>query len=119
MITIGETLSDDTRQHVAEAVKQWKASSAYREHNLTLGVVARQMHVPGRQLQLWLRQSEYGKLATLVTALRIEESKRVLREHPEWTIDSVADHCGFNSRKYFYQVFMEQTGITPARYQQG
>lgn len=113
-----DTLDTDVSQHITEAVEQWKQSGAYREHNLTLAIVARQLHVPGRQLQLWLRQSEYGKLATLVTSLRIDEAKRVLREHPDWTIDSVADHCGFNGRKYFHQVFMEQTGTTPAKYQQ-
>ena len=42
----------------------------------------------------------------------------MLRDHPDWTIDSIAEHCGFNSRKYFHQVFQEQTGITPAKYQQ-
>lgn len=75
------------------------------------------MQVPSKQLQLWLRQSEYGKLATLVTSLRIEGAKCMLRDHPDWTIDSIADYCGFNGRKYFHQVFLEQTGTTPAKYQ--
>ena len=112
-----DTLGDDISQHITQAVEQWKESGAYREHNLTLSMVARQLHVPNKQLQLWLRHSEYGKLATLVTSLRIEEAKRMLREHPDWTVDSIADYCGFNSRKYFHQVFMEQTGVTPAKYQ--
>lgn len=102
----------------AQAVDRWKESGAYREHNLTLGVVARQMGVPQKQLQEWLRQSEYKKLAGLVTKLRIEEAQRVLREHPEWSVESVADHCGFNDRKYFHQVFLQQTGTTPAKFQQ-
>ena len=103
-------------EQIAHAVEQWMNSDAYCEHNLTLNTVARQMHVSRKKLQLWLRQSEYGKLATLVTTLRIERAKELLKENPNWTIDSVASHCGFNSRKYFHQVFMEQTGTTPARY---
>lgn len=102
---------------ISEAVERWKENGAYREHNLTLGVVARQMGVPQKQLQEWLRQSEYKKLAGLVATLRIEEAKRVLKEHPDWSIESVADHCGFNDRKYFHEVFRQQTGMTPARYQ--
>ena len=111
-------LDANISEHITQAVEQWRESGAYREHNLTLSLVAHQMHISSRQLQLWLRQSAYGKLATLVTSLRIDEAKRMLMEHPEWTIDSVADYCGFNGRKYFHQVFMEQTGTTPAKYQQ-
>ena len=112
-----EAFTPDDEQMVAEAVEQWKESAAYREHNLTLNIVAGQMNVPSRLLHTWLHRSKYGKLATLVTTLRIEEAKRVLKDHPEWNVDSVADYCGFNSRKYFHQVFLEQTGTTPAKYE--
>ena len=102
---------------VNEKIESWKASGHYREHNLSLGIVARQMGVPQRQLQEWLRQSEYGKLAELVASLRIEEAQRVLKEHPDWSVESVADYCGFNNRKYFHEVFRQHTGMTPANYQ--
>ena len=79
----------------------------------------RQMGVPQRQLQEWLRQSEYGKLAELVASLRIEEAQRVLKDHPDWSIETVADHCGFNDRKYFHEVFRQHTGMTPLNFQRG
>jgi len=102
---------------ITEAVDRWKANAHFREHNLTLGIVARQMGVPQRQLQEWLRQSEYGKLAGLVTTLRIEEAKRVLKEHPDWSTESVANYCGFSSREYFHRTFRQMTGMTPANFQ--
>ena len=77
----------------------------------------REMGVPQRQLQKWLRQSEYGKLAGLVTTLRIEEAKRVLKEHPDWSTESVANYCGFSSREYFHRTFRQMTGMTPANFQ--
>ena len=101
---------------ISEAVERWIASEQYREHNLTLAIVARQMGLPQRQLQEWLRQSEYGKLAGLVTTLRIEEAKRVLKEHPDWSTESVADFCGFSSREYFHRTFRQATGTTPANF---
>ncbi len=94
---------------ISEAVERWIASGSYREHNLTLSIVARQMGVAQRQLQEWLRQSEYGKLAGLVTTLRIEEAKRVLKQHPEWSTESVANYCGFSSREYFHRTFRQMT----------
>ena len=99
------------------SLEAWIASGAYREHNLTLSIVARQIGVPQKQLQEWLRQSEYRKLAGLVTTLRIKEAQRVLVEHRDWSVESVADYCGFNDRKYFHQVFQQYTGTTPAKYQ--
>ena len=102
---------------ITEVVDRWKANAHYREPNLTLGIVARQMGVPQRQLQEWLRQSEYGKLAGLVTTLRIEEAKRVLKEHPDWSTESVANYCGFSSREYFHRTFRQMTGMTPANFQ--
>ena len=102
---------------ITEAVDRWKTNAHYREHNLTLGIVARQMGVPQRQLQEWLRQSEYGKLAGLVTTLRIEDAKRVLKEHPDWSTESVANYCGFSSREYFHRTFRQMTGMTPANFQ--
>ena len=103
---------------IHSSLDRWISSGAYREHNLSLGIVARQMGVPQKQLQLWLRQSEYKKLAGLVATLRIQEAQRVLVEHPDWSVESVADYCGFNDRKYFHQVFQQYTGTTPAKYQQ-
>lgn len=107
----------DDELMVTSALDQWKESGAYREHNLTLNTVAEQMNIPSRLLHTWLHRSEYGKLATLVTTLRIEEAKRVLRNHPDWNVDSVAEYCGFNGRKYFHQVFLEHTGTTPAKFE--
>ena len=103
---------------IHSTLDRWIASGHYREHNLTLSIVARQMGVPQKQLQEWLRQSEYKKLAGLVSSLRIKEAQRVLTEHRDWSVESVADYCGFNDRKYFHQVFQQYTGTTPAKFQQ-
>ena len=112
-------INPETIHRVERAVELWKASESYKEHNLTLSVVARQMGVTRKQLQEWLRSSEYKNLAGLVTPLRINEAKIVLKEHNEWSVESVADHCGFSSREYFHRAFREYTGMTPAKYQQG
>ena len=103
---------------IHSTLDRWIESGHYREHNLTLSIVARQMGVPQKQLQEWLRQSEYKKLAGLVSSLRIKEAQRVLTEHRDWSVESVADYCGFNDRKYFHQVFQQYTGTTPAKFQQ-
>ena len=100
-----------------EALDKWAADKGFRQHNLTLSIVARQINVPVRQLQLWLRNSEHKKLATLMSSLRIEDAKQLMREHPDWSSESIADYCGFSSRQYFHQMFVIYTGTTPAKFQ--
>ena len=117
LFTLHSSLSDADRQRVEQALEQWKDARGYRQHNLTVAIVAREMHLSSRLLQTWLRQSEYQKLATLMNRLRVEDAQHVLREHPEWSAESVADYCGFSSRQYFHQVFVQYTGTTPAQYQ--
>ena len=46
----------------------------------------------------------------------IEEAKILLKAHPDWSNDSIADACGFGSRSYFQTVFKENTGMTPAQF---
>lgn len=47
----------------------------------------------------------------------IDEAKRVLLEHPDWSAEAVADYCGFNSREYFHRIFRQRLGMTPSKYQ--
>ena len=114
---VSMSMTDDEKQQVEKALEQWTAEGAFRQHNLTLGIVAKQMHVSVRQLQLWLRQSEHHKLATLMNHLRVEDAKQVMGEHPDWSTESVADYCGFSSRQYFHPIFVQHTGTTPAKFQ--
>jgi AraC-like DNA-binding protein len=41
----------------------------------------------------------------------------VLKEHPDWSTESVANYCGFSSREYFHRTFRQMTGMTPANFQ--
>ena len=111
-----EQSSSATFSVLNSKLDSWIAAGHYREHNLTLRIVARQMDIPQRQLQEWLRQSEYGKLAVLVTTLRIEEAKRILKQHSDWSLETVANYCGFSSREYFHRTFRQITGTTPATF---
>jgi len=44
-----------------------------------------------------------------------DKAKRVLKEHPEWTNEAVADHCGF-TRTHFQKIFKQETGVAPSEY---
>ena len=48
--------------------------------------------------------------------LRVEEARRKLDSHPEFTIEAIAFSCGFNIPSTFYRLFRKQYGISPTEY---
>ena len=106
------TLSADDRRRVEEAAAQWTATGGYCQRDLTLTTVAAAMDVPRYMLKAWLQASDHHKLSNWLNCLRTDEACRVMIEHPEWSLDAVADHCGF-SRSSFHRIFYSLKGVTP------
>ena len=70
-----------------------------------LGISVRHLHV--------LFEEASMSFSHTVTALRIERSRRLLREAPAMTIAAIAFASGFDSLATFYRVFRAVQGITP------
>lgn len=51
-----------------------------------------------------------------VTNYRIEEAKRLMREHPEMKLQDVAVQSGFSSATVFSRIFLRETGSTPTEW---
>lgn len=59
-------------------------------------------------------RDEYGcSFYQFVTNYRMEEAKRLLREHPELTVEQVATRSGFSSRIVISRTFTKETGMSP------
>ncbi len=110
------TLSYDDKKRIAHIVEQWVADGRYLHIGLTIQRVADDMKIPRNQLAMWLKTTQWELFNPWMTHLRIEEAKRMLKEHEDWSNDAVAQQCGFASRNYFQQVFKKSTGLTPAQY---
>lgn len=62
-----------------------------------------------------MKASGYDSYSKWITALRVKEAKHLLSEHPEWSIEAIADQCGI-SRTHFYKVFKEETNLSPTEF---
>ena len=113
---VGASLSESDRQRVQAATEKWVADGGYLKPNLTLSSVADEMNLQRYLLKAWLRETPYGKLSTWLNTLRTEEAKRLMKAHPDWALDTVAEQCGFASRQYFHKIFRQVSGITPTRF---
>ena len=110
-----DKLSPDIMLHVSHAVERWLASEGYLQAGITSAMAANAMNVPRYQLTAWVRAEGHLSFTKWIIALRIEEAKRLLKEHPDWNNETVADHCGFN-RTHFQRLFKQATGMAPAEY---
>lgn len=57
-----------------------------------------------------LSPSEY------INKLRVEYSVKMIKDHPEWTMEAIAECCGYVRRATFYSHFKKIFGISPAQY---
>lgn len=105
----------ETNQRIKHAVDRWIECGGYLKSGINMPSVASEIGIPQYQLSGWLRQQNC-KYSEWMTSLRIEEAKRVIISHPDWSNESVAEHCGFSDRTYFQKKFKEKTGMTPADY---
>jgi AraC-like DNA-binding protein len=106
-------MSPTTLQRVGHAVERWKENGGHLQGGLKLPNAASAIGVPQYLLSNWLRQQNL-KYNEWITDLRIEEAKHMLTEHPDWSNEAVALHCGFTDRSYFQRKFKEKTGLSPS-----
>ena len=105
--------SVEALQRADEAVARWIAAGGHLHSGTTKPVAAQEMHVPLYLLSAWLKDHGHPSYTRWMTTLRIDEAKRVLKAHPEWNVEAVADHCGI-SRTHFQRVFKQEVGSSPA-----
>ena len=111
-----EPLSDYEYHRIENVVKRWLDRGGHLRCGITIQTAAAEMKIPRYQLTAWLKTTEQELFSPWLTYLRIEEAKRMMLEHHEWSNDIIAEHCGFASRSYFQTVFRKQTGLTPMQF---
>ena len=114
--TANPSVSTEALQRVERAIESWLEKRGYLQCGLTMPTAADAIGVPRYLLSSWLRQQDL-RYSEWMTNLRIDEAKRIIMAHRDWSNESVAQHCGFSDRSYFQKKFKEKTGISPADYQ--
>ena len=110
-----QTAEPATTSNDAVAIEHWVAQGKYLRHDLKSADVARELGIPRTHLLAWVKASGFESFTQWMTTLRINEAKRMLREHPDFTVEAIADHCGI-SRTHFHTVFKRATGHSPTNY---
>ncbi|MEG2435604.1 MAG: helix-turn-helix domain-containing protein [Ruthenibacterium sp.] len=91
--------------------------SEYKNYNLSPAWLAERLNIPLAQLSKTFRMSEQGGINEYINTLRIEKAKELLR-NGSLTIKEITAQVGIENNQYFYTLFKNCTGLTPAAYRQ-
>ena len=111
-----KTLSLEDRLHIEEAVRLYAEDRYYLQKGITAKSMAAQIGVSRIALSAYFQSTEYKKFNNWLMHMRIEESKKLLIAHPDWSNETVAQACGFTGRVYFQIQFSEHEGMTPFKW---
>ena len=121
-IVLPESVNKNTDNHnnnqrVEQAITKWLEKRGHLKTGITIQDAVEEMQIPRYLLVQWIKNTEFEVFSRWITHLRVEEAKRLLTAHSEYSNEAIAHECGFSSRSYFQKIFREQTGMTPVEYQ--
>jgi AraC-like DNA-binding protein len=109
---------DDAQLMLQRLERVMTEKSVFKNPNLKLNDLAREIHVPTHQLSQLLND-DLGKSFTLyVNEYRIQEACRILATAENLTVEAIGEEVGFNSKSTFFSAFKKLKSMTPAAYQQ-
>ena len=112
-----DQLSPEVMSEVEQAVQAWEARGGYCQPGLLQPLAAQDIGISRYRLTAWLHQRGL-KYTDWIAQLRVEEAKRTIAAHPDWSNDAVAQHCGFADRTVLQRTFKKVEGVTPQMYQE-
>jgi len=108
-----ETLSTEQLEKIDAAILQWRNDKGYRNSDTTISELSRCTGITRGDLKAYLDQRHHCTFRIWLSALRFEEAKRLMIEHPEYSNEVVSTECGLSSRAQLYNVFHTNAGMTP------
>lgn len=91
----------------------------YAKPEVTRDVLVELMGTDSTSFSRILReQSGCQNLNDYLNRKRVDMACRLLHEHTDWSIDAIAQECGFRSVRTFNHVFKSMREVTPSAYQQ-
>ncbi|HKZ66034.1 MAG TPA: helix-turn-helix domain-containing protein [Chitinophagaceae bacterium] len=110
--------TEEAQLIIGKLKKVMAEKELFRNPNLKVSDLAREIKVTGHQLSQILNDNIRKNFTLFVNEYRINEACKILSENTNLTIDAVADEVGFNSKSTFFATFKKIKGQTPSTYQQ-
>lgn len=107
-------LPSDTSDEVRERIERWVAERHYTDDTITFRDAVNQMGISSKSLTYYLEsQVKPRSYRQWLAFLRVEEAKRLMVECPQYTLDYVAQLCGYANRSNLTRTFKALEGVPP------
>lgn len=112
-----ERPSTDILEHATRKIEAWVDARYYTDPNLTIGTALKQMGVSASTLNAYLStNTDATNFRKWLPYLRIEEAKRQMTQHPELTLQAIAEASGYANHPNFTRAFKTKEGISPTEW---
>lgn len=106
-------LTEDEARLIATRIETWRAHHGYSDANTNLLSLSRSLGVDKGLLTQYIMEHEGLTFRVWLSNLRIQEVKRMLLDHANYSNKAIAQECGFSSRSWMQEKFKADTGMTP------
>ena len=101
---------------MVEKMDIWIKTNGYVQPGLTIKELSEMLHTNRTYLSSYIKATYKMTFREWITSLRLEYAKNMLKEHPEISVQKMAESSGFLSRSNFIKSFTEKEGCTPAKW---
>ena len=107
---------DMVERAIQSALHKWQLTGAYTNPDLTIEDVVKQTGMRRASIANYLNGTLGLSFRSWLTTIRIDEAKRLMLQHPDYSHETIAEMSGFSSRTYFLKVFKDKEGLTPGEW---
>lgn len=114
---LGSDESENNELYISIS-KLMNEDKLYTNPELTLEYMSRKVHSNTKYVSKTIKEQTSLNFNSYINTYRIEEAKKYLLDpvKKNWSLNVIAESCGFNNPTTFYQSFKKNTGLTPAAY---
>lgn len=104
-------------EELEEQIDEWLESGDRYTSKVTVQEAAAALQITQKRIGEMLENvGKFRNLEEWATHKRVSRACRLILDHPEFTIESIATDAGFGSPRTFYRKFQAETGLSPTEY---
>lgn len=113
-----DVLTGQELMRLERSIAQWVKEKRFKEYDKTREQIAKELNTTKELLHLYFSAKLGIDFKTWRTNLRIEEAKRLMLEHPDMSLNIVAELSGFSDRSNFHRQFTKIVGCSPKQWRE-
>ena len=100
-----------------QRIEEWVGRRRFADPSLTISEALREMCISPSALNFYLENNTtVGGYRKWLPYLRIEEAKRIMLEHPDYSLEHVAESCGYANGGNLSRAFKVKEGVPPSEW---